>query len=98
MPTQTNYGLNPYIVDITSDGKILIAGYSLDIPVPNFVIAGLNANGALGTSFNSGLDTERSEMFNPMEKLLWLGLDETATNPLRKIALSLLPKILVTGT
>jgi len=37
-------------------------------------------------------------MFNPMKKLLWLGLDETATNPPRKIAISLLPKMLVTGT
>jgi hypothetical protein len=51
-----------------------------------------------GTFPNSGLDTEHSEMFNPMKKLLWLGLDETATNHPRKIAISLLPKMLVTGT
>ncbi len=46
MPAETNYEFNAYIVDITSDGKILVAGFSPDNLVPNFVIAGFSAIGA----------------------------------------------------
>jgi uncharacterized delta-60 repeat protein len=53
MPTDTKYGLSAYSVELASDGKIIVAGYSLDTSTPNFAVARLNSDGSLDTSFGS---------------------------------------------